>query len=414
MGWHPRLNKNKNKNKTKQKQKKTSKNKNVVWLNLADFNGQETFIRQVFRKIQIELDSNNYYTGETSEFKKYFETVLNISLNEPIANLMLDQMYSKNKNTLKDYVSLTEVTNEFSEMLGDEHIIIIIDDIDRCTDETIKEALKLFSEIIMLPKSIIIFVGDYKQLMNKQEFQEGFFDKYFMHNYNLATVPYDILFKHYEKENSFEKLNLPFKINFFSKIQLLFGEITEWYKNEDKNGIAENRNLKEGPMRSIALEQSANLIKNMEEGISRLRNKLSNPRRALRIYTEVYENVGKLGQSMKKNFANDENVLKIIEQIILPAIIFYSLAGNICTNKFQEVRAKDFENFKEETLNIIAEMSNQDEIVEEELKIYHLLIYYFFSTRFQHDELRMEKFKNYYLSSNLEDFLKDEVKRGVK
>lgn len=384
---------------------KGTKNKNIVWLNLADFNEQETFIRQVFRKIQMELNSNNYYTGETSEFEKYFAAVLNVALNESVADLILEQIRARNKNVIKSYVSLTEVSKEFSQMLGDSHIVIIIDDIDRCTDETIKEALKLFSEIIMLPKSIIVFVGDYKQLMNKQGFKEGFFDKYFMHNYNLATVQYSTLFEYYETRYNFSKMNLSFEINLLDRIQLLFTEITEWYTNEYEKGIAENRDLKEGHMRDMALEQATNLINNMKDGVSELRKKLSNPRRVSRIYNEVYEKLKKIEKAINKDISNDEHVNKIIEELVFPAIFFHSLAANICTNKFHDIKEKDFEGFKDETLNIIAEMSTREENIEGEMKIYRLLVYYFFSTRFQTDEMRMDKFKNYYLASNLKNFL---------
>lgn len=383
---------------------KNAKRQNIVWLNLADFNEQETFIRQVFRKIQMELNSNNYYTGETSEFEKYFDAVLNVSMNESVADLILEQIRAKNKNVIKSYVSLTEVSREFSQMLGDSHIVIIIDDIDRCTDETIKEALKLFSEIIMLPKSIIVFVGDYRQLINKEGFKEGFFDKYFMHNYNLATVPYSTLFEYYETKYNFRKINLPFEVNLLDRIQLLFTEITEWYTNEYEKGIAENRELKEGHMRDIALEQDANMINNMKDGVLELRKKLSNPRRVSRIYIEVYEKIKKLEKEIKKDISHSEHVNRIIEELVFPAIFFHSLAGNICTNKFHNIREKDFEGFKDETLNIIAEMSTREESVEDEMKIYRLLVYYFFSTRFQTDEMRMDHFKNYYLSSSLKDF----------
>ncbi len=384
---------------------KNTKKQNIVWLNLADFNEQETFIRQVFRKIQIELNSNNYYTGETSEFEKYFGAVLNVSLDKSVADLLLEQIHAKNKSVIKDYVSLTEVSREFSQMLGDGHIVIIIDDIDRCTDETIKESLKLFSEIIMLPKSIIVFVGDYNQLMNKQGFECGFFDKYFMYQYNLVTVPFNVLFEYYEMKINFNRLGLPFEINLLDSVQLLFTEMTEWYQNEDKNGIAENRDLKEGHMRDMALEQATNLINNMMDGLSELRKKLSNPRRVLRIYTEIYEKLEKLEKAMKVKFPDYDNVCKIINQIILPAIIFHGLAGNICVNIFHEIEEKDFEGFKDEVLNIIAEMSIQRENQNDEIKIYRLLVYYFFSTRFQTDEMRMEKFKNYYLAPSLKDFL---------
>lgn len=387
-------------------QLKKVKTQNTIWLNLVDFNNQESFIKQVFRKIQIELNSNNYYTGGTSEVIKYFETILNISVNDSIAKLISEEVRAKRKSIIDDSVSLTEVVNEFSQMLGNDRIIIILDDIDRCTDETIKSALKLFSEIIMLPKSIMVFVGDYEQLIKKPEFEDGFFDKYFMYNYNLKTVPYEELFRYYQRKIKFDPLGLPINVDLLKEIQEMFNQIIKWYKEEEEHGIAENSGLNKGQMRSVAVQESIELVKNMKEGTYELKRKLSNPRRVSRIFNVVYEKLFYISKVIKEEQIESLKLHTIFSDIILPAIIFYSLTKNVCLDQFWDICEDDFACFSDRILETIYEMSMQNDETNAETKVYRLLVYYYFSTRFQENENRREQFKEFYMTTNIAEYLK--------
>ena len=388
------------------KEIKKIKEQNIIWINLVDFNDEESFIKQVFRKIQIELNSNNFYTGWTSEFESYFETILNISASNTITKSLLEKIRINQAN---NYVSLTESLEEFSQMLGDNKIIIIIDDMDRCTDSTINAALKLFSEIIMLPKSIMVFVGDYEQLLKKPGFGNSYFDKYFMYNYNLKTVSYVELFKYYQNKISFENLDLPIEIDLFKEIQIMFQRITQWYVNEENHGIAEKESLNKGQMRNIAVQESIELVRNMKDGIYELERKLSNPRRVQWIFNEVYEKLSSISKVVKENEENLSNACLKLEEIVVPAIMFYSFARNLCIDQFWNMCVDDFADFSDKILETIYEMSIQNEDSNAELKVYRLLVYYYFSTRFQKNEDRSKAFKEFYVSTDVRAYFKSKI-----
>lgn len=381
---------------------KKLKVQNIIWINLIDFNDEESFIKQVFKKIQIELNSNGFYTGWTSEFESYFETIINISSKDTITKSLLEKFQS---NGMKNYVSLSESLEEFSQMLGDNKIIIIIDDVDRCTDNTITAALKLFSEIIMLPKSIMVFVGDYNQLLVKQGFGEGYFDKYFMYNYNLKTVPYKELFSYYQEKYEFNNLSLSIEINLYDEVQTIFQRIIQWYMSEEKHGIAEKDSLDKGQMRSVAVQESIELVKNMKDGICELDKKLSNPRRVQRIFNEVYEKLLSVSKGIKDGGLDSASILSKLEDIVLPATIFYSFTRNLCIDQFLDICGDDFVNFSDKVLDTVYEMSTQNDDSKTELKIYRLLIYYYFSTRFTNNKRRSEEFREFYVAVDMIDYL---------
>ena len=385
------------------KEIKRTKVQNIIWINLIDFNDEESFIKQVFRKIQIELNSNNYYTGWTSEFERYFEIILSASAGDTITKSLLEKIRINQAN---NYVSLTERLEEFSQMLEDNKIIIIIDDMDRCTDNTINAALKLFSEIIMLPKSIRVFVGDYEQLRLKSGFGNNYFDKYFMYNYNLKAVPYKELFRYYQNKISFKELDLPIEVDLFKEIQTMLQDMTQWYVNEEKHGIAEQESLNKGQMRKIAVQESIELVRNMKEGIYELEKKLSNPRRVQWIFNEIYEKLSLVSKAVKENDENLTNTRLKLKEIVLPAIMFYSFARNLCIDQFWDICVDGFADFSDKVLETIYEMSIQNDESCAELEIYRLLVYYYFSTRFQKNENRSKEFKEFYMSTDLRTYFK--------
>lgn len=389
---------------------KQSKKFNVVWINMTDFNEKETFIKQVLKKIQLSLNEGNYYTGSSSEIEKYLEAVLDITLNKTIAELLHENLGLGKETDLQKGKSLTEMSQSFSDMLGEDRIVIMIDDMDRCSEETIASTVKLFSEIIFLPKSVVIFAGDYKNLLSKKGFKNGFFDKYFMYNYNLNPVPYGLLFDYYQRKYVQNELGLPCELNLAEQINRMIGEIKTWKEGEEHHGIAEMPELKQGDLRNEAIEQSMALVNNLENGIKGLEKNLSNPRRCKRIFDEVYDRLRSVSYAVKKMDMNiDSGIKKELTEVIFPGILFYSLARTVCTERFWDICVEDFTSFKEDVLNLLSEINEIDSAKSEEEFIYMLLVYYFFSSRFNSDKHRIDKISDYYKTLDLEEFLKNSI-----
>lgn len=367
---------------------------NLIWVNLTDFSHEEVFIKQILKKIQSELNSKNYFTGKASEFNKYMEAALNISLNPSVAKVALEQISINNVEETEKYLSLSEMSDEISDMLGDDRIVILIDDMDRCTDETIKAALKLFSDIIFLPKTIIIFVGDYKQLLSKPGLEEGFFDKYFMFNYNLYKVSYKYLLDYYSYLLNFNS-TMSFEIS--KELDKLFDSIDKWCIKEETHGLAENDYLYNGAIRNCAVDELSAVVDNMRAGMTELKKRLSNPRRVIRLYQEVTEQLDKLN-SLVENCEMDCEKLK---QSIYDCILFYSLARTVCTDRFWNICADNFVNFEEDVLETINRMGEPYNDQNSDELLYMLLVYYFLSTRFQDDGNRIKEFKTYFTTRHL-------------
>lgn len=268
-----------------EKLKKTD-NYTVIWLDMNDFSETDILIKQILKKIQLALEENNYYVGSSSEVEKYFDAVLDITVNKSLAKLISEYLKNSELNCIGNGNSLTKMAQDFSDMLGEGKIVIILDDLDRCSEETISATVKLFSNMMYFPKSIVVFAGDYKQLLNKQDFTEGFFDKYFMYNYNLNPISYMKLLTYYQRQYA-NKLDKPIEFDIAVRVSRMISDINTWRKEEDKNGIAQMPNLDKGELRKEAISQSRTLVNNLEKGIKKLEKQLSNPRRIIRIFNEI-------------------------------------------------------------------------------------------------------------------------------
>lgn len=378
----------------------------TVQISMIDFNVEETLIRQVFKRIQIALQKQGYYTGGSSEIEKYLETVLNLTLEKSMADFFSSHLNKRKKNSLESYTSLTEAINEFSKMLGKEKIIIMIDDLDRCTEETITAAVKLFSEIIFLPKSIIVFTGDYKQLLSRKEFENGFFDKYFMYNYNLKSVPYQYLLEHYQKKYNFSNFDIDVEEDFLhTQITAMIDKIERIIHNQTEANIKISRNIKESRLKDISINQGSALVGNIEDSLPELKQKLSNPRRIIRIYNEVYEQIKRLSEALKdEEILNTNEGTQQLNEVIFPAILFYSIARTICTERFWGICADDYMNFKSDIINAITDIHNNHTDMSTENKIYMLLAYTYFSSSVNSDTRIINKVSEYYKTNNIKEY----------
>lgn len=96
---------------------------NTVWIDLVDFNDQESFMKQVLNRIRTELDNNNYYTGKSSEFEKYIKTLLELSTDNKISGLFMNELKLFDEEDINSADSVSEISKQLSQMLGKELLI---------------------------------------------------------------------------------------------------------------------------------------------------------------------------------------------------------------------------------------------------------------------------------------------------
>ncbi|MGN8785579.1 P-loop NTPase fold protein [Blautia sp. HCP3S3_D9] len=365
-----------------------------IWINMSDFNESEAVVRQILRKIHDVLAENDYYMGVSSEFEKYLQAILDIILDESIVSITKTRFDAFTKNELDESKTLSEISGEFSNILGEDRIIVLIDDVDRCTDEMIAQVVKLFSEILFLPKSIIIFAGDYKYLLGKKEFKNGFFDKYFMYNYNLKSVSYSFLMEYYqERYKNCELSNLPYILDVPKEVRKMVNFLKSVCQEQKKIQIDDQI---QGEMRKRVEEESMALENNLETAIVKLEKSLSNPRRVIRIYNEIYDQLLRLNKIVKVEQIRRDILETKLREVIFPGILFYSFARTICIEHFWNICAEDFVDFEEDIQDMLSKINKTCDSETDEDLVYMLLVYYFFSTKRYNIIKQLDSISRYY------------------
>lgn len=374
-----------------------------IWININEFSEKETFIKQILHMIYVTLTENNYYVGHSSEFEIYLHAILNNVLDEPMSQIFVEKFETLSKGKLEQSKTLTEICKDFSEMLGGDRIVIMVDDMDRCTEKMIAEAVKVFSEILFLPKSIIVFAGDYKYLLSKKEFRDGFFDKYFMRNYNLRLVPYETLFEYYQqKYRNCDLSDLPETLDVPQQIRNMIAELKgEKKEKSEKNPLDK---LEQSELKRRAKKQSEALEYNLKIAVESLEMRLSNPRRVMRIYNEIYDQLIKIEKAVKDKNMNRGRLRSKLIEIVFPAILFYSLAWTVCPDCFWDICAEDFNGFTENVLQNLFKITQTEIVATKEEYIYMLLVYYFFSSDFNNAR-KIVRINKYYQSPDVGAFL---------
>lgn len=101
-----------------------------------------------------------------------------------------------------------------------------------------------------------------------------------------------------------------------------------------------------------------------------------------------------------------------MEEIIFPGILFYSLARAVCTEKFWDCCADDFIELESDISETLAEINSVKDATDEKY-IYMLLVYYFFSSRFNSDRTKICRICEFYKTSNLGTFIRKEIRKII-
>lgn len=175
----------------------------VIRINALEIDSIDSLFKLFFDQIKSILVRRRTYVGIASEYEEFLSSAAGIVTNEKYG-VFLKQRLFHSKN---DYRASKSTLGELiSDALGRDKVIVVIDDIERCSPDKAKEFIFFVKEVATMEKCISIFLVDKSILTstifnNKTEENELFLDKFFNHIVNLECVPYEISLKQFEKEN---------------------------------------------------------------------------------------------------------------------------------------------------------------------------------------------------------------------
>ncbi len=288
-----------------QKLKKDSKYEELR-INALEIDSLESLFNYFFDFIRRCLKERGSYTGIASEYREFVSSALGIVTTESFGNLFTRFFYSENK----DYRGKKEeLEKSIKDVLGKDKIIIVVDDIERCEKEKVKQFIFFIKEIATMNNCITIFISDEEALKecilnDNNSTMDDFLDKFFNYTVSVNTTEYEGILEAMEKTE-----------------KILNNELGFLTLNEVINKIIKNwdEKIKEAQKR----EHEENVVENLKEVKHEFKASINNPRKLIKLYNSYLNYQNDLILNFEK-FGNDKDNKnrEYLEQINASKLIF--------------------------------------------------------------------------------------------
>jgi hypothetical protein len=174
-------------NKGQVNKKNTYKNKTKliyeVRINAMELDDLRSLINYFLIRIKEILDSIGIYVGVSSEYMELITSLSGTIIHESAKDFLSKKIMFRGD----DYRDKLEKLNKLlDENLKESRIIIIIDDVDRCSKEKFESFLFFMKEIATMKRCITLFLVDITKLKSSYSFDDSFLDKFFNYTINLC------------------------------------------------------------------------------------------------------------------------------------------------------------------------------------------------------------------------------------
>lgn len=276
----------------------------VIRINALELEKINTLIEYYFKALKNILDEKGAYSGFKSEYKEMVNSFLKIASHDSIADYVTNKLYPQN-----DYrKSIEELDKLIKDVMKDERIIIVVDDIDRCSDEKATETMFFVKEIATRSNCVSFFLVEYNKLKKSKiikEFDDGFLEKFFNRVVAINKADYTEILKRFHDQD--------FEDNIYKVLDYYSKSIEDVKKKSTIN-------------KATGTETIGNEVSDAKNDLEKLKSQLSNPRKLIKAHEhyELLEGVVKeINEKVEKN--EYDIYLKKIEykkQLVLISLLY--------------------------------------------------------------------------------------------
>ncbi len=187
-----------------------------IYIDALEIDTISSLFKYLFAQIKYCLKERGVYVGIASEYRKFIKASMGIITNDVLATLLDNKLLSISDDYRAQKDDLEELV---SKSLGNDKIIVVVDDIERCDVKKAKQFIFFIKEVATFQNCVAIFVTDYNHLTeislegsddgiaeaNKKDFI--FYEKFFNYRINLSKILIEESMPFYEK-NEFLKRDI--------------------------------------------------------------------------------------------------------------------------------------------------------------------------------------------------------------
>ena len=190
-------------------QDRYKKDYHFIRINAMGMDKLEVLIDYFLKSLEKILKSNRIYTGVNSTYKELAKSLADIVSGKKISNV-----FPESKDTYRE--SLKKVNDIINKNIDNKLILIVIDDLERCTEDIIRQYLFFIKEISYIDKCVPIYLCDYNQLM-ELKIEDKYLEKFFDHKFILNDISLEELLKTL-KDYNLSDINLDGFIDCYNRV----------------------------------------------------------------------------------------------------------------------------------------------------------------------------------------------------
>ncbi|MFI3327088.1 MAG: P-loop NTPase fold protein [Clostridia bacterium] len=301
-----------------------------IRINTLEIDSFDGLFKYFYSNVKSYLHEQGVYTGVDSEYQKFITSCIGYLTSINISDLVSTNLFNNNE----DYRDKKDKLNMLlSDVLGENKVVVVVDDIERCSTDKIKQFVFFVKEIATFSKCVSVFSTDYDILMKSfadENMDKDFFDKFFNYRINIAEIDTTEMIKYYEKSIiKDEKFNTILQFSVEDSIE----SIKEVFETSIQE-LEKNQNSKEGEESRKLINKKINTLK--EE----FNYPLTNPRKMAKIF-HVYKSYLETIKKEYKTILLDSELQKYAKNIQLGKLLFLLSYIEICLPySFNEIQNK--------------------------------------------------------------------------
>lgn len=158
-----------------------------IYINALELDTAESLFHYLFSRIKQILKEEGVYVGLGSTYRKFIGSAVDMITQSSLSILLEGELFAQNEDYRVQKKALSAL---IARAMNNGRIIVVVDDIERCHKDKIKDYLFFVKEIASMERCVPIFVTDYNRLVEQiKESDENphvFLDKFF--NYTVHVT----------------------------------------------------------------------------------------------------------------------------------------------------------------------------------------------------------------------------------
>jgi len=287
-----------------------------IRINAMELDDLASLVTYFFARIKQILKTNNVYVGIKSEYQELISSMIGTIVGEKTGSF-IKNMFPSDSNYRENIDKLNSL---ISEHLKNRRIVIVVDDIERCTEEKIMDFLFFAKELAMLRRCVVVFLTDIEKLKYIESIDEEFLEKFFNYRINLKKADLDEILKSINVDETFAE--------YIKESEKIYKQLVESAENENNQKVT----------KETAYEKR---FISMDSNYSQL---IRNPRKLNHVYSKYFELLNTANYSEN----NDEDYNKFLDKVDYKKQIFLlSLYYGLSLPDFELIESNGVEEYSQ-------------------------------------------------------------------